>query len=45
MIISVGTDNRFGHPNQEVLERAIKMGIKLKRTDIKGTIDILAEIK
>lgn len=45
MIISVGTDNRFGHPNYEVVERALNMGIALWRTDISGTIDILAEIK
>jgi competence protein ComEC len=44
-IISVGKDNRFGHPDQEVLERATKLGIELQRTDINGTIDILAEIK
>jgi competence protein ComEC len=45
MIISVGDDNRFGHPNQEVLDRVEIMGIDLWRTDIGGTIDILAEIK
>ncbi|MFA6416688.1 MAG: MBL fold metallo-hydrolase [Patescibacteria group bacterium] len=45
MIISVGKDNRFGHPNQEVLDRAEIMGIEVQRTDINDTIDILAEIR
>ncbi|HZJ40843.1 MAG TPA: MBL fold metallo-hydrolase, partial [Candidatus Saccharimonadales bacterium] len=45
MIISVGVDNRFGHPNQEVLDRAIALGIKIWRTDIEGNINILANIK
>ncbi len=45
MIISAGKDNRFGHPNQEVLDRAEIMGIEVQRTDIDDTIDILAEIR
>lgn len=45
MIISVGKDNRFSHPNQEVLNRAGNMRIEVLRTDVDGTINILAEIK
>jgi competence protein ComEC len=45
MIISVGADNRFGHPNQEVLDRTTSKGINIWRTDIQGNCDILAEIR
>jgi len=38
LVISVGADNRFGHPNQEVLDRAKTRKIKVKRTDISGNI-------
>lgn len=40
LTISVGVDNRFGHPNQEVLDRAEKFNISVKRTDKIGTIII-----
>jgi competence protein ComEC len=45
MVISVGKDNHFGHPSEIVLNRARNLGIKIKRTDIEGTINILANIK
>jgi len=38
LTISVGANNRFGHPNQEVLERAKKLQIQIKRTEKIGTI-------
>jgi competence protein ComEC len=38
IIISVGKDNRFGHPSPKVLERAAISGITVYRTDQKGTI-------
>jgi competence protein ComEC len=37
-IISVGKNNRFGHPSQEVIDRLKNQGIKIKRTDEKGDI-------
>ena len=37
-LISVGKNNRYGHPKGEVLE-ALK-GSKIYRTDIKGSIEI-----
>jgi len=40
LAISVGADNRFGHPSPETLERAGQLGIKIKRTDFEGTIRI-----
>lgn len=37
-IISVGADNSFGHPTQEVLERLEKYGCVIYRTDRDSTI-------
>jgi len=45
IIISVGHDNRFGHPSREVLERVISNKIEVIRTDVLGTIHILANIQ
>lgn len=36
--ISVGKDNRYGHPRQEVLERMAQFDCEIYRTDIQGTI-------
>ncbi|MBD0325701.1 MAG: MBL fold metallo-hydrolase [Pyrinomonadaceae bacterium] len=41
-IISNGADNRYGHPNQEMLDRLRKLGIKLYRTDLEGEITIIS---
>ena len=37
-LISVGEDNRYGHPSNAVLDRLKAMGCKIYRTDIHGTI-------
>ena len=37
-VISVGLNNRFNHPAQEILERVKEMGLSIKRTDINGDI-------
>ena len=37
-VISVGQENRFGHPHREVLERLQNIGATILRTDIYGTI-------
>ena len=36
--ISVGEDNRYGHPSNKMLERLINAGCEIYRTDIHGTI-------
>ena len=37
-VISVGADNPYGHPSDEVLARLEKYGSQILRTDINGTI-------
>lgn len=43
IVISVGADNRFGHPGRYFLERAAALGIPVKRTDIGGEISIFVK--
>jgi competence protein ComEC len=38
VVISVGEDNRFGHPSPEVMERYAAHGLTVLRTDERGTI-------
>ncbi|HNT30712.1 MAG TPA: hypothetical protein PKL83_07205, partial [bacterium] len=38
VVISVGTDNKFGHPHAEVLERF--SGLQVYRTDEQGRIEL-----
>lgn len=40
LIVSVGSDNRFGHPGQDFLDRAAKLKIPVYRTDLLRTIRI-----
>jgi competence protein ComEC len=42
-VISVGKDNSYGHPTQEVLENLNKYGIKVLRTDEVGDIKIISD--
>ena len=39
-VISVGKDNKYGHPTQEILDRLVQFKIPILRTDEKGTIEI-----
>ena len=43
-IISVGEDNRFGHPDETVLERLANLGVvTVLRTDQQGTIEFTTD--
>ncbi|MBU1091835.1 MBL fold metallo-hydrolase [Patescibacteria group bacterium] len=42
-IVSVGADNRYGHPSQEVLDILKKLEVKVLRTDEMGTIKIKSD--
>lgn len=37
-VISCGTGNKYGHPNQPVLDRYEERGMTVHRTDLEGTI-------
>lgn len=41
-VISVGRNNRYGHPHPEVMDRLNGLRIPLYRTDIKGTVVLRA---
>jgi competence protein ComEC len=41
-IVSVGKNNKFGHPSKEVIERLKKYKVEIKRTDELG--DIVVEL-
>ena len=40
VLISAGKNNKFGHPNENVLERLKQLGCKVFRTDLGGEISI-----
>lgn len=39
-VISVGENNRYGHPAQETIDKLINRGIEIKRTDKDGTVEV-----
>lgn len=43
IVISVGADNRFGHPGNFFLERVATLDIPVERTDTEGDVKIFAE--
>lgn len=43
IIVSVGAENRFGHPSSKFIERAAKLGFSVLRTDILKTIKIFSQ--
>ena len=45
VIVSAGKDNKYGHPNEEVIGRVKKRGAKIYRTDQQGTITIITDGK
>lgn len=40
-VISCGSNNRYGHPHQETLERLQNAGIQVFRTDLQGCIKVV----
>lgn len=44
-LIGVGENNNFGHPNDEVIKRLEKLGVKIYRTDQMGEIKIMVNNK
>lgn len=42
-IISLGVDNGYGYPKEDVLERLIERDIRIYRTDLDGTILLLLD--
>ncbi|AFV24481.1 competence-like protein [Methanolobus psychrophilus R15] len=44
-IIMVGTDNRYGHPHQEIIDRFNLFGCELYRTDLDGDIVVKTDGK
>ena len=42
-VVSAGLDNKYGHPSDNVLLRFQKIGAKIGRTDIDGTITFYSE--
>ena len=44
-VISVGEDNRYGHPHAGTLEELQNAGVEVKRTDQDGTIEVVSDCK
>lgn len=42
-VISVGKDNSYGHPSQDVLSRLRDVGAQVYRTDLQGTITCVSD--
>ena len=42
-VISAGVKNRYGHPTQEVIDRLIKFGVRIFRTDQHGDITFVSD--
>lgn len=42
-VISVGSNNSYGHPSQDTLKRLGQVGARVLRTDVDGTIEIVSD--
>ena len=42
-LISLGSDNKYGHPGKESMERLQRVGAKIYRTDLMGTIKLTSD--
>jgi competence protein ComEC len=43
MVVSAGSSNWYGHPDEEVLQRAADVGAAVLRTDKLGTIEVVSD--
>jgi competence protein ComEC len=43
MVVSAGAGNWYGHPDEEVLQRAGDVGAAVLRTDEFGTIELISD--
>jgi len=44
-VISVGANNRYGHPTPEVLSRLQAIGAQIRRTDLEGEVKVVSDGK
>lgn len=44
-VISVGKNNRYGHPSEEILKILRDLDIKILRTDVDGEVEIISDGK
>jgi competence protein ComEC len=44
-LISCGSDNDYGHPNQKTLDRLKKAGVEIHRTDLEGELTVTSDGK
>ena len=42
-VISCGTDNQYGHPDKDTMDKLQSMGIQVYRTDKQGTITVTSD--
>jgi competence protein ComEC len=42
-VVAAGYRNRFGHPNEQVLERYRAAGVEVRRTDREGALQVVLE--
>lgn len=42
-VIEVGADNDFGHPSLRIIKRIERIGSKILRTDLNGTVKIISD--
>lgn len=42
-VIQVGSDNKYGHPTETVLNRLSKQNVKVYRNDIEGTVEFSSD--
>ncbi len=42
-VIQVGAENDFGHPSRRVIKRLERMGVKIFRNDLDGTVKVISD--